>query len=53
MFSIIAATYAGGTLMYLIFGTGELQKWNSVNKPMSNGEDESDREKLPLRDVKA
>ncbi|KAJ9586347.1 hypothetical protein L9F63_020008, partial [Diploptera punctata] len=53
VFGIISATYAGGTVMYLIFGTGELQKWNTVTSPKTNGTaEESDKEKLPLRDVK-
>lgn len=55
VFGVIAATYAGGTLMYLIFGTGELQKWNAVTKTTAttNDTEESDKEKLPLRDIKA
>ncbi|XP_069692007.1 sialin isoform X2 [Periplaneta americana] len=50
VFGIIAGTYAGGALMYTVFGTGELQPWNKVD---DNIEDKDSKEKIPLRGDKA
>jgi hypothetical protein len=46
VFGIIAATYAGGAIVYSVFGTGELQSWNTV--PKSTNKDEVEKEKIPL-----
>lgn len=50
VFGIIAATYAGGAIVYSVFGTGELQSWNSG--PKSTDKDEAEKEKIPLRNDK-
>lgn len=49
VFWILFGTYTFGSLMYLIFGTGKLQKWNSVGRRESevNG-----KELLPLNGEK-
>lgn len=42
MFWILAATYFVGSLVYLLFGTGKLQEWNSsegmIKKPLPDAE---------------
>jgi ACS family sodium-dependent inorganic phosphate cotransporter len=49
VFGIIAATYVGGALIYTLFGTGELQPWNSVQKKTDSDKNETETEKIPLR----
>jgi hypothetical protein len=48
VFGILAAIYCCGSLVFLIFGTGELQEWNNVKKaPKEDGE--AQEEMLPVR----
>jgi len=49
VFGVIAGTYAGGTIIYTLFGTGELQPWNSVQKKTDSDKHEVEAEKIPLR----
>jgi hypothetical protein len=55
VFGIIAAVYAGGAIIYTVFGTGKLQPWNSVPKKTESDKNELDKneleteEKIPLR----
>ncbi|XP_044272511.1 sialin [Tribolium madens] len=44
VFWILVGTYATGALVYLLLGTGELQKWNSVEE-----EARIDKEMQPLK----
>nr|CAD7614273.1 unnamed protein product [Timema genevievae] len=44
VFGILVGTYAGGALMFLVFGSGELQSWNSG----SNKLQQEDKERIPL-----
>jgi hypothetical protein len=47
--SIIAGVYAGGAIMYTLFGTGDLQPWNSMQKKTVSDKNETETEKIPLR----
>ncbi|XP_014239443.1 sialin isoform X2 [Cimex lectularius] len=38
VFWILAVMYAIGCVMYLVFGTGQLQSWNTPSLPVSNGD---------------
>ena len=49
MFGVIAGTYAGGAIIYTLFGTGELQPCNSVQKKTDSDKNEAETEKIPLR----
>lgn len=49
VFGIIAGTYAGGAIIYAVFGTGELQPWNTVQKKTDSDKNEVETEKIPLR----
>lgn len=49
MFGIVAGTYAGGAIIYTVFGTGELQPWNNVQKKTDSDKNEVEAEKIPLR----
>jgi ACS family sodium-dependent inorganic phosphate cotransporter len=49
VFGIIAGVYAGGAIIYTLFGTGELQPWNSVQKKTVSDKNETEPEKIPLR----
>lgn len=49
VFGIIAGTYAGGAIIYTVFGTGELQPWNNVQKKTDGDKIEVETEKIPLR----
>jgi hypothetical protein len=49
VFGIIAGTYAGGAIIFTVFGTGELQPWNSVPKKTHSDKNEGETEKIPLR----
>lgn len=49
VFGIIAGTYAGGAVIYTVFGTGELQPWNNVQKKTDGDKIEMETEKIPLR----
>jgi len=49
IFGIIAGTYAGGVIIYTLFGTEELQLWNSVQKETDSDKNELETEKIPLR----
>lgn len=51
VFGIIAGTYAGGAVVYTVFGTGRLQPWNAVQTDHDKDGDEA--EKFPLRSEKA
>jgi hypothetical protein len=53
VFGIIAATYAGGAVVYTVFGTGELQPWNAVPTKGNCGTEDAEKEKIPLRNDKA
>lgn len=53
VFGIVAATYAGGAVMYTVFGTGRLQPWNAVRSGADGDKDEEAPEKIPLRNHKA
>nr|CAD7265695.1 unnamed protein product [Timema shepardi] len=44
VFGILVGTYAAGALMFLVFGSGELQAWNSG----SNKLQQEDKERIPL-----
>lgn len=50
VFWILAVAYFAGSVMYLIFGTGELQDWNSVNEEKIPKPDVEMQEKLPLKE---
>ncbi|KAF4521623.1 hypothetical protein B566_EDAN006665 [Ephemera danica] len=48
VFGILACIYCTGSLVFLIFGTGELQEWNNAKKdPKEDGE--AQEEMLPVR----
>jgi hypothetical protein len=49
VFGVIAGVYAGGAIIYTVFGTGKLQPWNSVQKKTDNDKTEVETEKIPLR----
>lgn len=52
VFWILAAVYFAGSLMYLVFGTGELQEWNTPRGAQTNGRQQNDTElaeKEPLQ----
>nr|XP_022917118.1 sialin [Onthophagus taurus] len=49
VFWILAGNYALGTLVYLIFGTGKLQGWNSVERRQSENGVKSEQELEPLK----
>lgn len=53
VFWILVATYMTGGLMFLIFGSGELQPWNSpktANLPVTDLElNSKHKEAVPLR----
>jgi hypothetical protein len=51
VFGIIAGTYAGGAVVYTVFGTGRLQTWNAVDT--DHDKDGTEPEKFPLRSNKA
>jgi ACS family sodium-dependent inorganic phosphate cotransporter len=54
IFWTLAAAYCIGALVFVIFGTGELQKWNNPldSQTKKNGvrTPENDSESIPLRD---
>lgn len=53
MFGVLACTYFFGGLVYVVFGTGELQPWN--NPPEKNAigdkdtENANEEEAVPLK----
>lgn len=52
MFGILAAIYIGGALIYLFFGSGELQHWNNPPEKKKAGEKDikDEEEGAPLQD---
>jgi ACS family sodium-dependent inorganic phosphate cotransporter len=46
VFWILVGTYAAGALVYLLLGSGELQRWNSVEEEAVNG---GSKEMQPLK----
>ncbi|XP_066992481.2 sialin [Anabrus simplex] len=51
VFAIISATYAVGALMFIVFGTGELQSWNSEPETEKQKQEREERtpESIPLK----
>lgn len=49
VFGILASTYIFGAIVYLIFGSGELQHWNNPPEKKKPGE-KDEEEGLPLQD---
>ncbi|XP_055387267.1 sialin [Condylostylus longicornis] len=52
VFSILAATYIGGAVIYLIFGTGELQSWNNPPERKKKHNDTDLEQQEPLKNGK-
>lgn len=50
VFGILAGIYGAGSLVFLIFGSGDLQEWNNPKKlaPKEDGA-EAQEEMLPVR----
>uniref|UniRef100_A0A1B0D7V5 Uncharacterized protein n=1 Tax=Phlebotomus papatasi TaxID=29031 RepID=A0A1B0D7V5_PHLPP len=51
VFGILAGVYIFGSLVYLIFGTGELQEWNNPPERKKKGEEDAE-EGVPLKNNK-
>lgn len=49
VFWVLVAVYAVGSAMYLIFGTGEMQSWNSVDRRPSEVNGVKSQEMEPLK----
>ncbi|XP_063242977.1 sialin [Bacillus rossius redtenbacheri] len=47
VFGVLVGTYSAGAVMYLVFGTGELQSWNSAKQ--SEDEESTAKEAVPLK----
>lgn len=50
VFWILAVTYFVGSLVYLLFGTGELQDWNNIEPEKPVKPDVELQEKVPLKE---
>jgi hypothetical protein len=46
VFGILAATYAGGTIIYTLLGTGELQPWNGAQRKTDSEKNEEETREL-------
>jgi hypothetical protein len=53
VFGIVAGTYAGGAVVYAVFGSGKLQPWNAAPTATDHDTDGETPEKIPLQDDRA